>query len=141
LADSDIENLRAALKSYVDRTGNYLTKNDIDTFVGLMNKSNDYQYELGQSLLFSWDQHRSYTTNRFDELYKEMQQDGNRKPELLQTDKNRIQEAAKNQNYTEDADRNKYEFSREIIVENLGKIDVSRKNFEKIVGVFNEFVK
>lgn len=141
LANADIENLRAALKSYVDRTGNYLTKNDIDTFIGLMNESNDYQYELGQSLLFSWDQHKSYTTNRFDELYKEMQKDGYRKPELLQADKNRIQEAARNQTYTEDANGNKYEFSREIILENLGKIDISKKNFEKIVEVFNEFVK
>ena len=141
LADSDFENLRAALKSYVDRTGNYLTKNDIDILVGVINKSNDYQYELGQSLLFSWDQHEVFTTNRFDELYKEMQKDDCRKPELLQADKNRIQEAARNQNYTEDASRNKYEFSREIILENLGKIDIARKNFEKIVDVFNEFVK
>jgi hypothetical protein len=141
LASSDLENLRAALKSYVDRTGNYLTKNDIDHFIGLMNKSNDYQYELGQSLLFSWDNHQPYTTNRFNELYKEMQIDGYRKPELLQTDKNRIQEAAKNQNYTEDADGNKYEFGRDIIIENLAKIDITRKNFDKIVEVFNEFVK
>ena len=138
--DADLENLRAALKSYVDRTGNYLTKSDIYTFVGVMNKSNDYQYELGQSLLLSWDQRRPHTTNRFDELYKEMQQDGYRKPEFLQADKYRLQEAARNQNYTEDAGGNKHEFSREIIIGNLDKIDVTRKNFDKIVVVFNEFV-
>jgi hypothetical protein len=141
LASSDLENLRAAIKSYVSRTGNYLTKNDIDTFIGLINKSNDYLYELGQSLLFSWDQHQPYTTNRFDELYKEMQKDGCRKPELLQSDKNLIQEAAQNPNYTEDANGNKYEFSRETILENLSKIEIARKNHEKMAQVFGEFVK
>ncbi len=141
LIDSDLENLRAALKSYVDRTSNYLTKSDIDTFVRLMSKSNDYQYEMMQSLLYSWDKHQPYTTNRFDELYKEMQQDGIRKPPLLQSDRNRIQEAAKNQSYTEDANGKRYEFSRELILENLEKIDVTRKNTDKIVTVFNEFVR
>jgi hypothetical protein len=141
LTDSDLKDLRDAFTSYVNRTGNYLTKNDIDIFIGMMNKANDYQYELGQSLLFSWDKHQPYTTNRFDALYKEMQRDGVRKPELLRSDKNRMQEAANNQNYTEDASGKKYEFSRELILENLDKIDVTRKNIDKIVAVFNEFVR
>jgi hypothetical protein len=141
LIDSDIEDLRAAIKSYVERTGHYLAKSDIDSFIRLINKSNDYDYELGQSLLFSWDQHQPHTTNRFDELYKEMQQDGLRKSELLQADKNRILEASRNQNYTVDVSGNKYEFSREIILENLDKIDITRKNLVIIANVYSEFVK
>jgi hypothetical protein len=141
LVDSDLNNLRTALKSYADRTGHYLTKSDVETFVRLMNMANDYQYELGQSLLFSWDSHRPYSTKRFDKLCKEMQQDGSRKPELLQSDKNRIKEAANNQSYTEDATGNRYEFSRELILENINKQAIAKKNCEIIVKVYNEFVK
>jgi hypothetical protein len=141
LNESDLGNIRAALKSYVDRTGNFLTQNDIDMFVRMMKKSDNYQYEMMQSLLYSWDKHQPYTTNRFEELYKEMQQDGVRKPSLLQSDRNRIQEAAKNQSYTEDADGKRYEFSRELILENLDKVNMSRMNMDKIVGVYKEFVR
>ncbi len=141
LTDSDLKDLRAVFTSYVNRTGSYLTKNDMDILIGSMNKAIDYQYELEKSLLYSWDKHQLYTTNRFDELYKEMAKYGVRKPELLRSDKNHIQEAANNQNYTEDASGNKYEFNREIILENLDKIDVMRKNIDKITALFNEFVR
>jgi len=94
LTDSDLENIRSALKSYTDRTGNYLTQNDVDGFTGLIKQSNDYQYELGQSLLFSWDQQKIYTTSGFDKLYKEMQDANYRKSGVLQFNKNRLKQAA-----------------------------------------------
>jgi len=141
ITNADLENLRVAVKSYVTRTGNYLTRNDISNFIELINKTLDYQHELGQSLLFSWDQHQVFTTNKFDSLYQEMQNGNGRKAELLQADKNNIKAVAQNQNYTEDADGNKYEFSRENIVEQLSKIEIARTNYEKISQVFSEFVK
>jgi len=141
LTDSDLENIRSALKSYTDRTGNYLTQNDVDGFTGLIKQSNDYQYELGQSLLFSWDQQKIYTTSGFDKLYKEMQDANYRKSGVLQFNKNRLKQAAEHQSYSEDEDGNKYEFSREVILQGIDKISVARKNMDKIVSVFDEFVK
>jgi hypothetical protein len=141
LTDSDLENIRGALKSYTDRTGNYLTQNDVDGFTGLVKQSNDYQYELGQSLLFSWDQQKIYTTSEFDKLYKEVQQAGYRKPGALQLDKDRLKAAAGHQNYSVDEDGNRYEFSREIILQGIDKANIARKNTDKIISVFNEFVK
>ena len=141
LTDSDLENIRSALKSYTDRTGNYLTQNDVDGFTGLIKQSNDYQYELGQSLLFSWDQQKIYTTSGFDKLYKEMQDANYRKSGVLQFNKDRLKQAAEHQSYSEDEDGNKYEFSREVILQGIDKISVARKNMDKIVSVFDEFVK
>jgi hypothetical protein len=141
LTDSDLENIRSALQSYTDRTGNYLTQNDVDGFTALIKQSNDYQYELGQSLLFSWDQHKIYTTSAFDKLYKEMEQANYRKPGALQFDKDRLKQAADNQSYSEDADGNRYEFGREVILQGIDKANIARKNMDKIILVFNEFVK
>ena len=141
LTDSDLASIRSALKSYTDRTGNYLTQNDVDGFTGLIKQSNDYQYELGQSLLFSWDQQKVFTTSGFDKLYIEVQQAGYRKPGALQLDKDRLKAAAEHQNYSVDEDGNKYEFSREIILQGIDQVNVARQNMDKIVSVFNEFVK
>lgn len=141
LVNSDLENMRDALKSYTVRTGNFLTKNDIDAFVEIINESQNYEYELGQSLLFSWDQHKIFTTNAFDGLYTKMQQDSLRKPELLQLEKNRLKQASENKDYSEDAEGNKYEFSREIILQGIDKANIAKGNLNKIVTVFNEFVR
>lgn len=141
LVDSDLENLRTALKSYTNRTGNHLTQNDVDAFTGLIKQSNDYQYELGQSLLFSWDQHKIYTTSGFDKLFKEMQQVNYRKPGSLQFDKDILKQAAEHQSHSEDENGNKYEFSRKVILHGIDKVNLARENMDKIISVFNEFVK
>ena len=70
-----------------------------------------------------------------------MQQAGYRKPGALQLDKDRLKAAAEHQNYSVDEDGNKYEFSREIILQGIDQVNVARQNMDKIVSVFNEFVK
>lgn len=59
----------------------------------------------------------------------------------MQFDKDRLKQAAEHQSYSEDENGNKYEFSREVILQGIDKVNVARKNMDKIISVFNEFVK
>lgn len=141
LTDQDLESFRAVMKSYVGRTGNYISNNEINGVINSINEGNDYQYELGRSLLFSWDNHQHFTSKRFDELYLEMQQEGVRKQELLQKDKDSIQAAAENKPYVEGADGRKFELSREIILQGLTNVEITKENIAKIIAIEKEFVK
>jgi len=141
LADLDLSNLRGVFKGYIERTGNYLKKSDTDLFSKLMSVSNNYQYELGMSLLFSWDDKKVSTTTNFSKYYNDIEKEGYRTLELLQSDLSRLNTAAYNLAFFKGADGNQYEFGREIILQGIENIKMLIKNDEKIISVLNEFVK
>jgi len=141
LTESDLNDLRSAIKSYTSRTGRKLTQDEYDSFVGIMKTSNDYIYELGQSLLYTWDQKKITTTNKFDELYKTMQLLKVRKEQKLKNDLETLKAAAANQPYIEDEFGTKYTFGREVIIQHIKQNELSNKNTDKLVSVMKEFTK
>lgn len=141
LTNSDLEIISGIFRDYTKRTGRYMTKNEYDLFFGLVKLSYDYQYELGQSLLLSWDNHKYFTTNGFDELYEKMKLLGSRKPEKLEYDLLAIKAASKNKMIIEDEFGEKYEFGREIILKGIRENELAYENYNNISKVIEKFVR
>jgi hypothetical protein len=139
LTDSDLAQLREILQDYKTRTGSsHISKKQYEDFVDALKLSNDYQFELAQSALFSWDRKEFVTTNSFDELRVKMKPF--RKEALLAKDINVIHAAAQNQDFVEAPDGSRYAFGRNMILESLRSAEVERTNIDKIAAVFREFV-
>lgn len=139
LTEQDSVDLRNSLQSYVNRTGNYFTEEDVNNLSFIAKVSNDYYYELLQSMLLSWDNKKYTTTKDFDALFQGMK--GYRSNEQLTNDKNRIEIASQNQSIDTDENGNQYELNRDSIVKQLDQINIAKDNFYKIISVFKEFIK
>jgi len=137
LTEADINVYKGIFRGYYERTGTKIQQSDIDNIIKLMGIMAEYDYELNQSALQSWDNHSPFTTNAFDKILKVVKDKGIRKPELLDIDKRALAAAANNQTYLEDGEGNKYQFGRELILNNLRENEIARNNFEKIIQVFN----
>jgi len=133
--------MRSAIRDYTERTGSFLTKQEYDAFLELMKLSSDYQDELAQSLLFSWDRREYVTTNAFDALHKKMKSLGLRKPDLLEQDLRGIRSASRRHTVVEGRDGAKHEFSRELILEGMAKNEIGRRNTELVSKTLAEFVR
>ncbi|MCP4681855.1 MAG: hypothetical protein GY864_05960 [Desulfobacterales bacterium] len=141
LNEEDLKILRSVMSDYTSRTGRRPTKDEHEFLIEAMKLTNDYNYELGQSMLFSWDSEQHITTTKFDDLYKVMKTMGSRKDKLLKNDTDKIRAASQNQYYITDESGAKYEFSREIILEGIDANNLARQNFEKISLVIKDFVQ
>jgi hypothetical protein len=100
-----------------------------------MEIANEYGYELGQSLLMSWDSKSRFTTGNFDNMLKLIKESGRRKPELIKKDLACLDAAARNQSYIEDEEGRRFHFGRELMLQQLRENEIARKNFEKIKSV------
>lgn len=141
LDTQDIDLLRGVFLEYTTRTNRNLTEKEYESFIGVIKLANDYIYELGASLLYSWDQKKVITSNKFDDLYKTMQMLQIRKPEKLKEDIESLKAASLNQNYIVDGFGQKYEFGREIILEHMKQNEMSNGNMEKVQSMMKEFIK
>jgi len=141
LNEEDLKIFRSVMSDYTSRTGRMLTKGEHELFIRLMKLIFDYNYELGQSMLFSWDSKKYYTTNKFDELYKVMETMGSRKAKLLANDIDQIKAASQHQHFITDESGTKYKFSREIILKGIDDSNLCRENCEKISLVMSDFVR
>ncbi len=141
LNKQDLKILRSVISDYTSRTGRMLTKDEYELFMGVIELTSNYQYELGQSMLFSWDSKKYFTTNKLDDFYKIMKTMRLRKPELLKNDIENIKAASQNQYFIKDKFGNKYEFSREIILKGIDENNLVRNNYEKISLVMKDFVQ
>lgn len=141
ITKSDIDKLRGVFIDYTNRTGRNLSKDEYDSFIGIIKISADYMFELGTSLLYSWDQKKIFTTSKFDELYKTMKALKLRKEEKLDADMETLKAAARNQNYVEDESERKFYFGRDIILQHMKQNELSNANMEKISEMMKEFIK
>jgi hypothetical protein len=137
LSDGDIAALKSMLREYNKRTGTKMKKADVDALTKEMEITNEYYYELGQSLLMSWDSKSRFTTGNFDKMLNLMKKSGVRKPEKIKMDLVCLDAAAKNQNYVQNEQGRKFEFGREIILQKLRENEILRNNFDKIKKVLN----
>jgi len=138
---SDLAELRSLLRDYTSRTGRFLTEEEYNVFIGFMKLTNDYFYELGISLLYSWDQKKILTTTKFDDLYKTMATLKLRQEENLKHDLRTLKAASLNQPYLEDELGQKYEFGKEIILNQMKQNEISNNNMTSIHRIMREFVK
>jgi len=141
LDNQDIELLRGVFLEYTTRTNQKLTEEEYNNFIGVIKLVNDYIYELGSSLLYSWDQKKVITSKKFDDLYKTMQMLQIRKSEKLKEDIETLKAASLNQNYTVDGFGQKYEFGRDVILDHMKQNELSNSNMEKIQLMMKEFIK
>lgn len=141
LNEEDLKIFRTVISDYTSRTGRMLTKDEHELFIGVMKLTSDYNYELGQSMLFSWDSKKYYTTNKFDSLYKVMKIMRLRKVKLLENDIDKIRAASQNQYFITDESGAKYEFSRELILKGIDANNLFSENSEKISLVMKDFVQ
>lgn len=141
LNQADLDELRSAIRDYISRTGKYLTEEEYNSYIGFIKLANDYIYELGVSLLYSWDQKKIFTTDKFDDLHKTMTTLKLRKEEKLKNDLKDLKAASLNQTYVEDESGQKYEFGREIILQHMKQNEISNSNITSIQIIMKEFVK
>ena len=138
LTESDIVALKRFLKEYNDRTGTKIKKTDVEALTKTLEITNEYYYELGQSLLNSWDTKSKFTTRNFDKVLSLVKEYEVRKPEKIKMDLRCLDAAAGNQNYVQNGEGSKFEFGRELILQKLRENEISRNNFERIKKVFND---
>lgn len=137
LSDGDIAALKSMVRQHNERTGTKMKKADVEAFTKEMEITNEYYYELGQSLLTSWDSKSRFTTGNFDKMLNLMKESGIRKPEKIKMDLVCLDAAANNQNYVQNEQGSKFEFGREVILQKLRENEISRNNFGKINKVLN----
>lgn len=139
LTQGDLDELRTVFRDYIARTGRYTTRAEMRVFGEKMKLASDYEHEHAKSMLFSWDQRSYFTTQAFDTLFKQMQ--GDRKPELLESDLDGIRAASTHRTYVNAADGTKRTFDREAIVEIIRKNEVSKRNLQTLAAVLQESVR
>ncbi len=135
LTENDIADLKGVLKEYNERTSSRMKKSDVEALIKNMEFSNEYYYELGQSLLSSWDTKKRFTTTNFDKLLGLAKEYGLRKPEKIRMDLVCLDAAAKNQNYVQDEEGSKFKFGREVILQKLRENEIAQSNYEQIKKV------
>jgi len=135
LTQRDIYELKRVIKEYNERTGSRIKRSDIDALIRTVEIVNEYYYELGQSLLTSWDTKSKFTTGNFDKLLTLVKKYEIRKPEKIGMDLACLDAAARNQNYVQDEQGRKFEFGREMILKKLRENEISRNNFDQIKKV------
>jgi len=140
LNESDITELRSIFKEYSGRTGGRFSSEEYNYFIGTTKMSDDYLYELGTSLLLSWDQKKKNTTAKFDELYQTMKTQKLRNDEMLKMDIETLKAAAANQNFVEDLEGRKFTFSRDVILAHMKNNEVTNNNIQKIADLIKEFM-
>ena len=140
LTESDFAALKRVLKEYNDRTGMTIKKTDVEVLTKTFEITNEYYYELGQSLLNSWDSKSKFTTRNYDEVLTLVKKHQIRKPEKIKMDLRCLDAAANNEDYVQDEEGNKFEFGREIILQKLKENKISRNNFERIKNFLNESI-
>jgi hypothetical protein len=138
LTESDFAALKRVLKEYNDRTGMKIKKTDVEVLTKTLEITNEYYYELGQSLLNSWDNKSKFTTHNYDEVLTLVKKYEIRKPEKIKMDLRCLEAAASNQDYVHDEEGNKFEFGREVILQKLRENEISRNNFERIKKFLDE---
>jgi hypothetical protein len=138
LQESDLNALRTMVKSYYARTRHYFTGQDVKSMTSGFIAANSYYYALAQSMLISWDGGQYQTTKEFDSLYRQMQQDGERKPAKLVHDQDRIRLAARHSPFETDEGGTQHRLDRTQIVNSMSQIKVAMENGDKIVSVLKE---
>jgi hypothetical protein len=141
VTDSDLAEMRSIMEGYTRRTGGWMTRGEYELSIGLMETIGEYQYELGQSILMSWDRKERFTTSRYEEIRRLIAGLGLRTPELLATDQACLEAAARNQYYIEDEEGNMYEFGRDTIVQKVRENELFKANWERVAGIVEEFVR
>ena len=141
LTNKDLAEFDNMLAGYTQRTGRYLSKKEWFVYIGVMELTTKYYYELMQSTLYSWDRRKVFTTNEFDKLHKEMKKLGLRKKKLMKEDLESLKAASRNQPYILASDGNRYQFSREIILQELKNIDLPVQNNDRLSKIFLKFVR
>jgi len=141
LTQEDINKLRNVMIHYTNRTGKKMSNEEYHSLVDVTKITDDYLYELGTSLLYSWDQKEIITTSKFDYLYKIMKSQNLRKEVKLQEDINTLKAASINQPYIEDELGQRYEFGREVILQHMRQNELIDLNLQKVVNLMKEFVE
>jgi hypothetical protein len=126
---------------YHSRTGQRLSREDVANLTKALTISNQYYYALAQSMLLSWDSGQYKTTKEFDRLYLQMEQDGGRKPEKLQNDKNRIRLSAEHQPVETGEGGIQYELSRDSILHSMKQIEIAMDNGSKIISALTDMAQ
>jgi len=139
LSDSDLKELRSVLQEYRQRTGVGFRREEIDLLKEMVEVAPDYQVELLQSALLSWDNKTYTTTDKFDGLYEKMK--SFKEEKLLKMDLDMLHAAAQNLRIISDGQGNRYVFGRETILQGIQKADFGKRNADKIVQVIMEFAK
>jgi hypothetical protein len=101
----------------------------------------DYQYELGQSCLLSWDERTYLTTNRFNGLYEVLKKNNLRDEKLLSADLRRIAASSRHQNVVEDEDGHLLELDRDMILEGIRNLEAVRESTHELYKTMQEVVQ
>lgn len=141
LTEADLNEARAVLDTYSRRTGRTVTQAQYDLFMWSTKLSTDYLYELGQSLLLSWDSRTERMTRAFRPLHKQMREAGLRAPELLERDMAYLRAAARNETVVIDKSGRAFSFGRDDIVAGMRANELARANREKMAAIFREGVR
>jgi len=141
LTDADLSELWQVQDSYTKRTGYWTPREAYDVMLQRMETMADYQCELGQCLLMSWDRRERFTTSRYRRLVQTVAELGLRESEQLEADEACLEAAARNQDYVEDSEGGMYEFGREVILQKIRENEMLAANWERITPVLREFVR
>lgn len=139
--DADLAQVRQVMEDYTKRTGSRMTRAQYDMFLGLMKLNDDYMYELGQSLLISWDRKERFTTSGYDRLSQRVAELGVRRADKLAIDKATLEAASENQPYVEDDQGRAFEFGREVILDRMKENELARANMARLAKLMDDFVE
>ncbi len=140
LNETDIVELRGVFKDYSERTGRKFSSEEYNYFIGTIKILDDYLYELGTSLLLTWDQKKITKTSKYDELYKTIKIQDLRKDEKLKMDIQTLKAASANQNFVEDFEGRKFSFGRNIILAQMKNNELTISNIKKISDLMKELM-
>jgi uncharacterized protein YheU (UPF0270 family) len=141
LTDADFGSLRQLLESYLKRTGTSYGEEEVDIFDEVMLQTYNYNHELGESLLLSWNHGNYVETPEFDGAYNEMVEMGLRDKDLLEADIAALRYAAGHGKDLEVVFDDGYILSRETILSGIRDAETYYMNMQKLSAVFREFAK
>jgi hypothetical protein len=139
LNNEDINDFKRVLFNYDKRTGKKMKKEDFDEVTKYFRLIYEYNYELGSSLLLSWDSRTNFTTSNYINALNKIKKNNLRSADKIKMDYNALYAASKNQKFVTNDKMQKFQFGRDTILKRLKEVEISNKNLNVLIRIFKEY--
>jgi hypothetical protein len=132
ITDEDIGRFKQVNKDYFKRTGKTINEAQVKLLLHVNKTTSDYNHELGQCLLISYDTKEPFISTKLQSLRADMEKEGFVRKSKLDSDFRRVRSVAKREVFIDEFGDEQQPLTRDQIVNGIKSIDVLMENMDKL---------